>query len=261
MTVRHRIAFAGFMGAVGLCFAPLAFGIEDRADLDPSVPAPHGGIAWKLTPSTHHESAGHSAYDINLRGNRDQDTFWVAHYKRGGEFEQSRAGYEHQFGLPIGRVIASAQYASHGFVGGSATLEAGSPGSAFTGLLGLGRTNTRPYYNLNFDPNDSVLIGAGWKLDTGVALTLYQVRDDRLDTGQRVTHFVLRTPTTPAGRWTVDLFHRAGRADSTPDAETFNATGLALTYDHEPWFIKVARDPKVNFTPSDMTRVAIGVRF
>ena len=183
-------------------------------------------------------------------------------YRGGVEFQQTRAGYERQFAVPMGRVIASGQYASRGFWGGSVTLEASAAAMGpCVGLLGLERTNRNPYYNLNFYPNDSVLIGAGWRPDEGTALTLFQVRDDRLGTGQRVTHFVLRQKTGARSRWTVDLFKRSGRSDADPESESFKANGITLTYDREPWFVRLAWDPKVNYTSSDMTRLAIGVRF
>jgi len=70
---------------------------------------------------------------------------------------------------------------------------------------------------------------------------------------------VLRQKTGTRSRWTVDLFNRSGR--SGPDSELFRATGIAITYDREPWFARLAWDPKVNYTDSDMTRVALGVRF
>lgn len=252
------------LAAGALALLPSAvFAIEDRADLEPNAPVPPDRrFAWKLTPSSYHETANRSAVDLNLRGNRENDTFWIAQYKRGGEFQQTRAGYERQFAVPIGRVIASGQYASRGFLGASVTLEASTAAMGpYVGLLGLGRTNQKPYYNLNFDPNDSVLIGAGWRPDEGTALTLFHVRDDRLGTKQRVTHLVLRQKTGARSRWTVDVFNRSGRSDADPESELFKANGIALTYEYEPWFVRLAWDPKVNYSNSDMTRVAIGVRF
>ena len=244
-----------------VCACEAALAIEDRADIEPNEPAgPARGIAWKLTPTIHRETARRSAFDLNLRGNRDDYTFWIAHYQRDAEFRQTRAGYERQFSVPVGRIIASAQYATRGFLGGSVTLEASGAGP-WVGLLGWGRTNLKPYYNLNFDPNDSVLIGAVWRPDDRTALTVFQVRDDRLGTGQQVTHFVLRQKTGPRSRWTFDVFNRRGRIDSNPDSERIDATGFALTYDHEPWFARVAWDPRANFENSNMTRLAIGLRF
>ena len=244
-----------------VCAAALA--IEDRADIEPNEPvAPDHAINWKLTPSLYRETAGRPAFDVNLRGNRENDTFWIGQYQRGSEFQQTRAGYERQLAVPFGRVIASGQAASHGFWGGSVTLEASMAATGSSvGLLGWGRTNLKPYYNLNFDPNDSVLIGAGWRPDDATAVTVYQIRDDRLGTGQRVTHFVLRRKTGTRSRWTVDLFNRSGRNEPGPDSEWFRATGVAITYDRKPWFARLAWDPKANYTDSDMTRIAIGVRF
>jgi hypothetical protein len=257
-------AFCSVVAAWSMVFLPAAaLAIEDRADIEPNEPVgPDRAIAWKLTPSVYHETAGRSAVDLNLRGNREDNTFWIGQYRRGAEFQQTRAGYERQFAVPVGRVIVSGQYASHGFWGASVTLEVSAAAMGpYVGLLGLGRTNRRPYYNLNFDPNDSVLIGAGWRPDDGTALTLFHVRDDRLGTRQRVTHFVLRQKTGARSRWTLDLFNRSGRSDADPASPSFKAYGLTLTYDREPWFVRLAWDPKVNYTDSDMTRLAIGVRF
>ena len=249
------------VAAAALWTPQAADSIEDRADVEPNAPVgAERAIAWKLTPSAYHETAGRPALDINLRGNREDDVFWIGQYRRGGEFQQTRVGYERQFALPFGRLIASGQVASRGFTGASATLElSDAERTRYFGLIGLGRTNTRPYYNLNFDPNDSTLIGAGWRPDSATAVTLYQIRDDRLGTGQRVTHLVVRTKTGEKSRITLDLFRRAGRSEA--DAELFRATGIALTWDREPWFVRLAWDPKANFTASDMTRLAIGVRF
>lgn len=80
-----------------------AHAIEDRADAEPNKPvAPGQTIVRKLTPSLYRETAARSAFDLNLRGNREQDTFRAGQYRRGSEFQQTRAGYERQFGLTLG---------------------------------------------------------------------------------------------------------------------------------------------------------------
>jgi hypothetical protein len=252
-------ALACMAGLLILASQPV-LAIDDRADMEPNERLKADqSVVWKFTTSYYHQSAGRSAFDINLRGNRENDVFWIGEYERGKEFRQMRFGYEHQFSLPVGKFIASAQYASHGFWGASGTIELSGKDVPYFGLLGLGRTNTRPYYNLNFDPNDSTLIGAGWRPDAATQASLYQVKDDRLRTGQRVTHFVYRSKLDERSRLTLDLFRREGRSD--PDAERVAATGLTLTYDREPWFARISWDPKVNYTASDMTRVSIGLRF
>ena len=260
---RMRVGWPALLCALaGMMFSGAGNAIEDRANIEPNDPVTEQRpIAWKLTPGVYHETAGRSAVDLNLRGNLVDDTFWVGEYQRGSEFQQLRGGYEHQFTLPFGKLIASAQAASRGFLGGSATFEIGdATATPFYALAGFGRTNLQPYYNLNFDPNDSTLIGGGWRsADQTKTATLYRIHDDRLGTGQTVTHLVLRGKTGDRSRLTVDLFRREGR--SAPDAEYFAATGVSVTYDRDPWFIRLAIDPRANFTASDMTRLAVGMRF
>ncbi|MEI7446353.1 MAG: hypothetical protein WCK28_15795 [Burkholderiales bacterium] len=239
-----------------------AFAIDDRADVEPNdVPPAHRAFAWKATLGHYASRDGLTANDVNLRASDDDDTVWVGYYReRGGAFDQWRAGWEHQLKLPHGRLVPSAQLASGGFVGGSVTWVA-YPGDddRIYGLFGLGRTNTRPYFNLNFDPNDSTLFGLGWKPREGVLLSAWQVRDDRLGTGQRVTHAVLVTGLAGVDRFAVDLFRRSGRADPTqPEAAAGN--GVALTWDHRGVFVRVARDANWDFAGGTMTRIALGLR-
>jgi hypothetical protein len=264
--------------ALVLMSAPV-HAIGDRADIEKNDPvSAQQPVAWKLTAGAYSESAARPALDINLRGNREVDTFWLGHYQRGSEFQQTRAGYERQWAMPLGRVIASAQGATRGFAGGSVTLEfnrasarseqgegTGQDSTLFV-LLGLGRTNLRPYYNLNFDPNDSTLIGIGGRWHSGSEATLYQIHDNRLGTGQRVTHAVWRRRLGEGLRITLDLFQRDGRSDR--DAERYRGTGISMTLDvanaqpwSQPWFVRLVHDPKANFTDIDMTRVALGLRF
>ena len=247
---------------VGMMLSGVSSAIEDRANIEPNDPVTaERRIAWKLTPSVYHETAGRSAVDLNLRGNFVDDVFWIGQYQRGSEFQQIRGGYEHQFSLAFGKLIASAQAASRGFLGSSATLELGDASvTQYFALVGFGRTNLKPYYNLNFDPNDSKLVGGGWRsADQANTATLYRIYDDRLGTGQKVTHLVLRGKIGERSRLTLDLFRRDGR--SAPDAEYFAATGMSVTYDSDSWFIRLAIDPRASFTASDMTRLAVGMRF
>ncbi len=245
-----------------LLLAVPAHAIDDRADIEPNEPVDsRRPVAWKLTGGAYRESGGTpDAADLNLRGNTERYAFWVGHYRRGTEFEQTRLGFEHQQPLPLGRLLLSAQVASRGFLGGSFTWEVPlDPAGRWSALAGLGRTNRRPYVNLNYDPNDSILLGGSWRLDASTQFTLFQVRDDRLDTGQRVTHFVVRRALEGGQRVTLDLFRRVGREEV--GAALRRGTGAALTWDHDPWFIRVARDPGASFSAADMTRVAVGLRF
>ena len=223
----------------------------------PARAADDEAIAYKFTPDFYSTTNEHSAYDLNLRGKLGPHAAWIGYYRRGEEFDQLRAGYEGTFKTPIGTLIPSAVVATHGFVGGSVNALIGD---RYFGIVGLGRTNLADYFNLNFDPNDAVTFGAGTSAIPDTTLLLFQVKDNRLHTGQRVNHFVARTGDYANGfRWTVDVFHRSGR--ETPDSALVRGTGVALTCDYHEFFVRVANDPHVNFTPDRMVRLAVGVRF
>ena len=151
-------------------------------------------------------------------------------------------------------VQPSAQLASRGFMGGSLTVEYGAP---WFGSVGIGRTNLKPYWNLNFDPNDAVSVAAGYRGETGWTTYVQVVRDDRLGTGQKHVHAVLRMPVGDRDRLTIDLSRKQGQVEE----DYVRAWGLAVGYDWSRYFIRIARDPKVNFTTSNVTRVNVGLRF
>ena len=210
----------------------------------------------RFTPSFYRTTHATPAYDLNLRGNFDAHAAWIGFYQRSAEFQQLRLGYENTVKLAFGRLVPSIQYATRGFVGGSLTAEIGE---RYFSLAGFGRTNLKDYFNLNFDPNDMVLFGAGARALPNTTLSLFQIRDDRLGTGQRVSHLVARTGRDEKNRWTVDVFHKEGRADA--GSAWVHGTGVTLTWDYGRYFARVARDPVVNFSNNHMVRVAVGLRF
>lgn len=211
---------------------------------------------FKLTPAYYATTHQQAAFDLNLRANQGAHALWLGYYQRGHEFEQTRTGYELTLESEYGRLIPSLQLATHGFAGGAANLELGR--SVYV-LLGYGRTNAKDYYNLNFDPNDSVVYGVGTRLLPRTNLSVYTVRDNRLHTEQNVTHLLARVQLSSEQRVTVDLFGKQGR--ETPDDPKVSGRGLALTYDFPSWFIRLARDRKVNFSNEDQNRIALGMRF
>ena len=247
------------MLALMLASAGPAWSIDDRADVEPSESVSTAKpVAWKLSLGAYRENASPDGHDVNLRGNTERQTFWVGHY-RSSHFDQTRVGLEHQQPVAWGKLLVSGQVASHGFAGGSVTWEAplGAEGAPYA-LIGVGRTNTRPYVNLNFDPNDSVLVGGGWRIDAAQQWIVYHVWDDRLDTDQRVTHLVYRR-SWDEYRFTIDLFERRGRPE--PGEPMRRGGGLSLGVDVGRWFARIARDAAVSYGPTDMTRVTLGMRF
>jgi len=228
----------------------------DTATLGEAEVAAVDAGAFKLTPSYYVTTHEKDATDLNLRANHGPHAIWLGHYQRGSEFEQTRTGYEYTLQIPFGQLVPSLQLASHGFAGGSINAQIGD---SIYALLGFGRTNTRDYYNLNFDPNDSVVYGLGTRLLPKSTLSLFTVKDNRLHTGQMVTHAVWRMLPDDHQRWTVDLSSKHGRA--TADDESVSGKALSLTYDYRDIFFRLARDRKVNFTAEDQSRLSVGLRF
>ena len=229
-------------------FAQLAHASEKSAD----EPA---NIAYKLTPSFYQASDGNNAVDVNLRANIGSHTAWIGEYRDKDGYRQARTGYENRLDLEFTRWVFSAQFASGGFAGGSVTTEIG--GDTF-GILGFGRTNLRDYYNLNFDPNDAITIGVGSRALHNTELSFFQVRDDRLNTQQRVTHCVWRYKPSDLQRITVDASYKSGL---TNENILIAGYGLSATYDYDRYFGRIARDQYANFTRSHLTRFSLGMRF
>jgi hypothetical protein len=214
-------------------------------------------IDWKLTYTHHRAQAEHDAGDLNLRGTREATVFWLGHYRRANEFQQSRAGLEHWLSFDWGKALLSGQAATRGFVGFASQAELGR--NSVRLLAGFGRTNLKPYYNLNFDPNDAVTLGVVADLPNGMRASFYAIHDDRLGTGQTVVHALLRTSEDPARRWTIDVSQRRGPLGD--GGERVVRTGLGVTYDRAPYFGRIVYDPNANFSGHDMLRLGLGMRF
>jgi hypothetical protein len=212
--------------------------------------------SYKLTPSYYVTTHGIDASDINLRANNGAHALWLGHYQRGGEFEQTRTGYEYTAQMPFVQIVPSLQLATHGFAGGSINAQLGDETYV---LLGWGYTNTRDYYNLNFDPNDSITYGIGTSKFPKSNILLFTVKDNRLQTGQIVTHAVWRLSPDEIQRWTVDLSSKTGRG--SPVDDLVSGMALSVTYDYKEIFFRLAKDQNVNFTNEDQTRISIGMRF
>jgi len=210
---------------------------------------------WKLILADYHYSDGTDGQDANLRWRRDDTNAWIGTYHDKTFGSQARTGFDTSIALGGSATLQpSLQAASLGFFGGSLNLQVGDPWFV---LLGWGRTNLKPYFNLNFDPNDAITLGAGWHGEGGRSVSLSVIADDRLHTGQKDWHLYGRWPVYTDLRMTLDLMRKTGQGDSGP----VHAWGLSATFDFPSWFIRVARDPKQNFSALDATRIAAGLRF
>lgn len=239
-----------------------AVGLAALSSLSTHVQADSDQLSLKLTPSVYQNSNQAAAVDANMRGNLGSHVVWLGHYRQGestdnAEFIQTRVGYEYSIPMPFGQLTPSVQAASKGFYGGSVTAQIG--GQDLFGILGFGRTNLKPYYNLNFDPNDAITLGLAARLPDKALLSFFVVRDDRLSTGQNVTHLVWRKNISDHQRITIDSAYKNGREEAGSDV--VKGRMLSLGLDHHQFFIKIARDQKVNFSLNDQTRISVGMRF
>lgn len=209
---------------------------------------------FKLTAGYYVFSGGARGTDVNLRHSSDFGNVWIGDYNSHIDNEhQWRAGWDNTFGGNI-RISPSIQVASHDFVGGSLNIETGT--TWFVGA-GLGRTNLKPYWNLNFDPNDSWTLSGGYRQPGGASYSLLLVGDNRQNPDQRHLHFTYRQPLADGQRLTIDVLRKRGLVDD----ETIRRWGATVTYDWPRFFVRAAWDPKANFGPDNLWRFDIGTRF
>jgi hypothetical protein len=222
---------------------------------DPSAEKPAEPPRNKLTVSYYDFSSGKEGLDVNLRHTFKSSTAWIGGYHENDGFDQARVGYEYDYHRDWLTFVPSVQAASHGFVG--ATLYA-EVGRGFIGIVGTGRTNLEPYWNLGFDPNDYIQFGAGYVDRDGNRASVYVIHDNRLNTGQTNTHLFFRRYLPRSWRLTAEVVHEHGNGD---DGLVVDAWVKSVDVDWSRWVVRVAVDPHVNYTPDRQVRIAAGVRF
>jgi hypothetical protein len=234
-----------------VCLHPAIGAAADDATKASSEP-----LNNKLTVAYYDFSSGKKGVDINLRHTFKTSTAWIAGYRESTGFDQARVGYEYDYHRDWLTVVPSGQAATRGFVGASVYAEAGRK---IFGIAGAGRTNLHPYWNLGFDPNDYIELGVGYRDHHGNnTISIYAIHDDRLHTGQTNTHIFFRRHLPQDWRLTLDVVREQGHGDQDLFVKAW-ATSVGV--DWRRWFVRVARDPHVNYTPDRQVRVAGGLRF
>ena len=259
MNFRSRIAL--HLSTTRLCIAllcaglPVAYTNGYAAAQDQSEERKPASIDFKLTNAWYRSSDGNHANDINLRANYGDYAAWIGQYRDHQNYQQTRTGYEFTEHLGSAQIVWSAQAASNGFLGGSINAQVGDTTYA---QLGFGRTNLKNYYNLNFDPNDAITVGVGHHLNSETDLSLYQVRDDRLHTRQRITHLYLHHGRSEPLRYSIDVTYKSGL---NSDGNFITGYGLTATVALREYFVRIAHDQNANFSTATQTRVAFGLSF
>ena len=237
------------------CAALLCGPLLPRVHAQAQTTDPAAPPLYKLTLGLYQASASGHAVDLNLRRSLGSGNVWLGLFDAPAQGErQWRLGGDASFETGALRWQPAAQIASHRYAAASLGVETGA--TWFIGA-GFGRTNLRPNTNLNFDPNDSYSLAAGWRQDGGASYQAQWVRDNRQNPDQRHLHLVYRQPLPGGQRLTVDLLHKQGLVDDA----AIQRWGASLTYDWPALFVRVAVDPNVNFTAETMRRLSVGTRF
>jgi hypothetical protein len=218
------------------------------------VPAKAQDYHGKATMALYH-AGDTTSTDLNVRYSLAGWTGWLGYYGATDDTRQARAGIEYDFRRPGVYLVPSAQIASQGFLGGSMYAEVGRP---IYLVAGFSRTDLKPYTNLTFDPNESWQLGAGVHLNDTDSVSVFTIWDNRLDTGQQITHAVIRHELPHTRRLTVDVSYKSGHGD---DGAYVRGGAESLEYDWHRYFVKLARDQHANYGEPTMWRFGGGFRF
>jgi hypothetical protein len=228
-----------------------------RAETLPASPTPverSDDLLWKATASAYLVS-GHVSGDANLRRQVGPVFAWVGLFHDPGIDTVARVGAEYDWRRGPVLVVPTIVLATNGLQAGQLYAELGSTNYV---IAGFSRTNLRPYYNLSFDPNESVQLGLGRHLSRFDRVYAFTIFDVRLHTGQQDTHLVWRHRLGGTAGLTLDGLYKSGRTDS---GRYVHALGLGAYLDRPHWFAKAYYDPYVNFSEDTMFRLGIGGKF
>ncbi|HVO11121.1 MAG TPA: hypothetical protein VMX54_10320 [Vicinamibacteria bacterium] len=250
---------AGAAAIAPLCLAMLAAGsvAADTAGPTPTTTTAvdrADDLLWKATGSLYLQQGATSA-DLNLRRQLGTFTAWAGLFHDPAVDTVARLGAEWDLHRGSVLFVPTLQAATNGLKAGQIYSEIG--GSTYA-IVGASRTNLRPFYNLSWDPNESVQLGLGHHLSHYDKVYAFTIFDVRLHTGQQDTHLLWRRRLSPRLGLTVDGLYKSGRTDSR---HFVRAAGLGAYLDGAHWLAKAYYDPYVNFTDHTMFRLGLGAKF
>lgn len=209
----------------------------------------------KLTFATYFIS-GAQSYDLNLRHQFGPWTAWIAGFYDTQGTKLMRVGAQYDYKKGWLHLVPSVEVATTRALSGSLSAELGS--GKTTALVGIARTNLRPFFDLFWDPGDSVELGVGHRISSYDRIQGFTIFDVRLHTGQQNTHVLWRRKLNANNGITFDGVFKTGHGDS---GEFIKAAGIGVYYDRHHWFWKLYYDPHVNFSDHTMVRAGIGLKF
>jgi hypothetical protein len=199
---------------------------------------------------------GERAYDLNLRHQFGQWTAWIAGFYDPQNNKLLRVGAQYDYKKGWLHLVPTLEVSTTRAMSGSLYSELGS-GKTYA-IAGIARTNLRPFFDLFWDPGDSVQLGIGHKISNYDRIQGYTIVDVRLHTEQENTHVLWRRKLNANNGITFDAVFKTGHGDS---GKFIRAAGIGVYYDREKWFWKLYYDPHVNFSDHTMVRTGIGLKF
>lgn len=209
----------------------------------------------KLTFATYVIS-GAQSYDLNLRHQFGPWTAWIAGFYDTQGTKLMRVGAQYDYKKGWLHLVPSVEVATTRALSGSLSAELGS--GKTVALVGIARTNLRPFFDLFWDPGDSVQLGIAHRISNYDRIQGFTIFDVRLHTGQQNTHVLWRHKLNANNGITFDGVFKTGHGDS---GEFIKTAGIGVYYDRHHWFWKLYYDPHVNFSDHTMVRAGIGLKF
>jgi hypothetical protein len=199
---------------------------------------------------------GGRAYDLNLRHQFGPLTAWIAGFYDPNSSKLIRVGAQYDYKKAWVHLVPTLEVSTTRAISGSLYSEFGA--GKTIAIAGVSRTNLRAFFDLFWDPSDSVQLGIAHTLSSYDRISAYTIFDVRLHTGQQNTHIVWRHKLNATNGITFDGLFKSGHTDS---GEYIHNVGIGVYYDRPKWFWKLYYDPHVNFTNMTMVRTGIGLKF
>jgi len=208
----------------------------------------------KLTFGVYFTKNG-QAYDLNLRHQWGSLTAWIAGFADTNSTHLIRTGAQYDYHKKWFHFVPSGEIETTKGASGTLYSELGYDTVA---IVGYSRSNLKTFFDLFWDPGDSVQLGFAHKISSYDRIQAYTIFDVRLHTGQKNTHVVYRRKLNRNNGITFDGVFKFGHLDS---GKYIRTAGIGVYYDRPKWFWKLYFDPHVNYTAPTMVRTGIGLKF
>ncbi len=166
---------------------------------------------------------GARAYDLNLRHQFGPLTAWIAGFYDPKSNKLMRVGAQYDYKKGWFHFVPTIEVSTTKAVSGSLYSELGS-GKTFA-IVGVSRTNLKAFFDLFWDPSESVQLGIGHKISSYDRIQVYSIFDVRLHTEQENTHVLWRHKLNANNGITLDGVFKSGHTDA---GELIHKVGIGM---------------------------------